>query len=110
MKKICVLMVLALMLCGCATMFVNRRQAYVDAHPDLSEKTKQAILNGEVFVSMTKEEVIASWGDTNQKNQSISFLGTSEIWTYGGCSQYGCNMNMVTFAGDRVISLDSSRS
>ena len=40
----------------------SRRNAYVDGYPEMNERLKQAILNGEIFVGMTKEQLIASKG------------------------------------------------
>ena len=44
------------------------RKAYVAGHPELNEQTKQAILNGEILIGMTKEQLIASWGDPLEIN------------------------------------------
>ena len=56
-----------------------RQQQYINSHPNLDEATKQAILNGQYVIGMSKEALRASWGDP----ENISKSGTKEKWTYG---------------------------
>lgn len=64
---------LSLLLCSCATTSQAKmpnsesRKNYVEAHPDLSLEIKQAILEGKVIEGMTKEDVLATWGEPNEK-------------------------------------------
>ncbi len=62
----------------------GRRQAYVQAHPDLSDHMKQAILRGSVEPGMTEGEVIASLGPPTGGINTTSTTGhTHEQWIYG---------------------------
>src|SRR5690606_40089280 len=57
-----------------------RRQAYVDAHPELPERTRELILSGGIHYGMTDEQVIASLGEPMKRN----ILGHGrEQWVYG---------------------------
>ena len=57
-----------------------RRQAYVDAHPELPERTRELILSGGIHYGMTDEQVIASLGEPMRRN----ILGHGrEQWVYG---------------------------
>jgi hypothetical protein len=40
----------------------DRRQTYVDAHPDLSDEHKKAVLSGDIWPGMSKDELTASEG------------------------------------------------
>jgi hypothetical protein len=40
----------------------EQREKYVEDHPDLSSLFREYILEGEIDVGMTKEDVKASWG------------------------------------------------
>ena len=62
----------------------GRRQAYVKAHPELSDHIKQAILHGSVEPGMTEGQVIASLGPPTGGINSASTPGhTHEQWIYG---------------------------
>ncbi|MCH8029979.1 MAG: hypothetical protein IH874_08625 [Candidatus Dadabacteria bacterium] len=71
---------------GCVTV-QNTRENYVNAHTELDSRTKQAILNGKIFVGMTQEQVLASWGRPGEYgiggiNRSVGSLGVHELWIY----------------------------
>ncbi len=59
---------LSLLLCSCATTSQAKmpdyesRKNYVEIHPELSAEIKQAVLEGKVIEGMTKQDVLASWG------------------------------------------------
>lgn len=58
---------------------------YINRHPELTEEIKQAILHGEVIKGMTKDEVIASWGNPSRINEPFTnqfgnYYG--ETWEY----------------------------
>jgi hypothetical protein len=55
---------------------------YVGNHPELESGVKQSILNGEIVLGMTKEEVIASWGHPVEINQLDGVPGIDEQWVY----------------------------
>ena len=61
------------------------REAYVRNHPNLSQRTKDAILNKKIFVGMPAEQVEVSWGRPFKKQgQILDAFGESEIWEYRG--------------------------
>lgn len=63
---------LSLLLCSCATTSQARmpdyesRNNYVEMHPELSSGIKQAVLEGKVIEGMTKQDVLASWGEPSK--------------------------------------------
>jgi len=58
------------------------RQKYVEAHPKLRSEFAKAILDGEVCVGMTPEDVKASWGNPRTINSSGGEYGSAEQWCY----------------------------
>lgn len=61
-RKISSIILIVISLLGCSV----SREAFVDAHPELNQTFKEAILRGEVLEGMTEDEVKASWGSPNQ--------------------------------------------
>lgn len=59
------------------------RQELVSRHPEWPEKAKEAILKGEVFIGMTKDQARASWGSPWDINKTINQYGVHEQWVYG---------------------------
>jgi len=66
-----------------------RRSQYLDAHPQLNAITRDAIWKGVVFPTMTKEEVIASWGGPKYVNKTVGINGALEQWVYGTSEYIG---------------------
>lgn len=52
------------------------------ARLDRKEKVESAIQNRNVFVGMTAEETLQSWGKPTKINHTLSGTGTSEQWVY----------------------------
>lgn len=52
------------------------------ARLDRKEKVESAVLNGKVFIGMTAEEALRSWGQPTKINQTLNGSGTSEQWVY----------------------------
>ena len=75
---------LAVCLIGC----LSHKQQYVDANPDLSPTIKNHILNGEVVIGMTEEQVEASWGCPSRQHQSFSHGLSTKTWVYGHSGYY----------------------
>lgn len=48
-----------------------------------SEEVKQAIINSDIAIGMTKEQVIYSWGHPIDINKSVGSWGVHEQWKYG---------------------------
>lgn len=59
----------------------NRRQAYISQNPHLSDKFKAAVLEGRVLLGMTMEDVIASIGKPDQKQETTTWAAR-EQWIY----------------------------
>lgn len=68
-------------LAACATAD-QRRRNYVEAHPDLSEEVREAILAGDLAEGMTPDEVIAVRGKPAVE-QGDARAGEAARWTYG---------------------------
>ncbi len=101
-----------LMISGCATFDYEgqaqlRRSNYVNSHSNLKKETKDSILAGKIRLGMTQEEVRASSGDPRSVNSSSSYLGTTEMWTYGDCL-YSCTM--LTFYNGKPVDVSQSKN
>lgn len=92
------LLVIAVVLSACATpaTVTQNREAYVQAHPELNSKVKEAILRGEAVAGMTPEQVTVSCGSPN--------LVTSEKDKRGKyCSLWGYKRYTVVFGEDNKV-------
>lgn len=58
------------------------RQTYVDAHPEMSDEVKRAIVGQRIRVGMTPEQVAVSWGKPESKNITDGAYGRREQWVY----------------------------
>ena len=65
-------LLLILIITGCATASqakmpnYNSRQEYLNNNSELSPEIKQAILKGKVIEGMTKQDVLATWGEPSR--------------------------------------------
>jgi uncharacterized protein YodC (DUF2158 family) len=92
------ILLLSALLSACATpaSLTQNREAYVQAHPELSPQVKEAILRGEAAVGMTPEQVTVSCGGPN--------LVTSEKDKRGKyCSLWGYKRYTVVFGEDNKV-------
>lgn len=53
-----------------------------------SKKVEQAVLNGKIFIGMTKQQVIESWGKPDDINRTVGRWGVHEQWVYGNYGTY----------------------
>lgn len=60
----------------------QRRQNYVNMHPNLPPITKQDILEGKPRIGMTQEQVRACWGDPAKTQRFGNASGVREVWIY----------------------------
>ena len=83
MKKSWIIAVVipVLLFCACVSP-QQRREDYVDEHPDLSRDITTAILEGRIMEGMTTGEVRAAWGDPERETISMAEAGNQEIWAY----------------------------
>lgn len=104
-KKKLPIFLIILLLTGCAHA-QNRRQTFINSHPEISKDHKEAILNGEVRLGMNRKEVLASLGTPWEKIISDSALFDKiETWSYGECL-YRCDEIIFNRDGE-VIDYDT---
>ena len=64
----------------------SSRQEYISRHPELGEEIKQAILGAKVIKGMTKNEILATWGNpdrvSNHSTDPRWFEKGEEDWEY----------------------------
>jgi len=60
----------------------QRRQDYINSHPELSYTIKKNILEGTIRIGMAKEQVWASWGNPHKTQRSGDVSGIYETWLY----------------------------
>ena len=65
-----------------------RRFAYITEHPGLPDTIERAILNGQIILRMTPEQVEATWGRPEDIHRHVSIYGTYEHWIYGNISLF----------------------
>ncbi len=78
----------------------QRRAGYIQSHPDLGPKTKEAIYRGNVLVGMTVDQAQASWGVPDRKHTTVGSSKNKERWSYFG-------RLFLSFEGDRLVRLES---
>jgi hypothetical protein len=61
----------------------QRRRNFIQENADISEVFKEYILEGTVSIGMTTEMVIASWGEPDDINRTVTVGSVSEQWIYG---------------------------
>jgi uncharacterized protein YodC (DUF2158 family) len=91
-------LLMGVVLSACATpaTLTQNREAYIQAHPELSPKVKEAILRGDAVVGMTPEQVTVSCGSPN--------LVTSEKDKRGNyCSLWGYKRYTVVFGEENKV-------
>lgn len=99
MRRIGILLLTVLATAGCQTSkplhiaAKDVRTAYVRENPHLEGRIKSAIRGGRVIPGMSKEDVIASWGEPHLRGRSR--------WEYRGWR----NMYLL-FEDDRVTSIN----
>lgn len=60
----------------------KRRQIFVQNHPNLSSQDRKDILAGNIRIGMTREMVIASWGEPKDINRTVGTYGVHEQFIY----------------------------
>ena len=56
------------------------REDYIKTHPEISSQMRDAILNGDVLIGMTTEQVFASRGQPYKINKTTGSYGIHEQW------------------------------
>lgn len=104
------------MIIGCATTTqakmpdYNSRQLYVENHPELSSEIKQAILKGRVIEGMTKQDVLATWGEPSRVSGYDEPEGVyGEDWYYDQPFYSFASRKYVRFGVDGIVNYVSER-
>jgi len=74
---------------------------FIKAPPSWPKKILTAIKNGKVFIGMTKQQVIASWGDPATINRTVGKWGVHEQWVYEDAYLYFENDTLTSFQDQR---------
>ena len=61
----------------------NLRTHIIDLHPEWSTSVKEAILDNNLEIGMTKEQVQVSWGLPKDIRVNLDKSGIHELWHYG---------------------------
>jgi len=65
---------------GKAIRMKSFRERYFEEHPNLPQKIKDAIQNGDILIGMTRDQVRASRGYPHKINKTTSAAGVHEQW------------------------------
>ena len=87
--------------CTTAKQGALQRTMYVDDHPELSELTADAILNEQIMIGMTDEQVEMAWGKP-VRVESTPEENVSELWIYGNYF-VGGNITSLYFNEDGLL-------
>jgi hypothetical protein len=71
------------------------------------ERGEKAIAEGKVFVGMTKDEVIKSWGTPTRVNKTTTSGGSTEQWVYYG--RGGSGSDQYVYVDNGVVRTVQSR-
>ncbi len=85
MKKISIIVIMVLFLCGSTTVEEQRRKQFIQSNATLNEDMKLHISEGKIQLGMTEEQVIASWGEPIYRHEEhdLNFHNIGEEWRYG---------------------------
>lgn len=91
--KAALLIIGCLLLVGCASLSAeHRRNQYIEQHQDSkSDITLNAIAHGYIKMGMTKEDVLASWGNPCGWCYGTTHNSWGDSWEYNvfGAGSYG---------------------
>ena len=79
------------------------RKNYIKTHSEISSQMKDAILNGDILIGMTEEQVVASRGRPYKINKTTGSFGVHEQWvmvtsTPGVIGAYGIDSKAKEYA------------
>jgi hypothetical protein len=105
MLRITGLLAALAILAGCATA-AQRRQGYIEDHPDLKPEIAAAILEGRVMEEMTADDVRAAWGDPERETKAITETGEQNTWSYPTpIGQFSEGKVILIFTGRKLVKL-----
>lgn len=106
MKKIIFLLITVTIL-GCGTT-QNLQDKLISEHPEWTSEEVSLIKENKIIIGMTKDMVLASWGEPNYINQNNStYSGDVISWTY--YSIFGSDIKVASFQNDKVTMFNVSR-
>ena len=84
----------------------QRRQDFVDEHPNLSRDITTAILGGQIVKGMNRDDVRASWGKPKQITISATDNNITELWSYETpVGQFAEGVVILTFSDGKLLNL-----
>ena len=85
MKASVLILIAALMLCGCATSTIQtRKQERSAAYAELPAATKSLVDQGKIKVGMSMDAVYIAWGKPSEVVTGESAQGSTTTWLYHG--------------------------
>ncbi|MDP8215023.1 MAG: hypothetical protein RAO92_06295 [Candidatus Euphemobacter frigidus] len=95
-----------LLLLACASA-QERRQDYVDEHPELPQKIASAIMEGSITKEMSKDEVRAAWGEPKRATLTLERGVEQDVWSYEAPvgKEFKEGTVILTFTNGKLISL-----
>jgi len=73
------------------------RQEYIRQHPQLSNQIKEVILKKQILIGMSKDDVLATWGEPLHINKTVAQNFTQEQWVYGNIYLYFMDDKLESF-------------
>lgn len=114
--KVIILLLFVLMIIGCATTSQAKmpnyesRKNYVETHPELYSEIKEVILKGKVIEGMTKQDVLATWGEPSRVSGYDEPEGEyGENWYYDQPVYSFASRKFVRFGVDGIVNYVSER-
>lgn len=75
----------------------ERLERKLYAENGVNQRIINAIMERKIILGMTKKDVIASWGQPNDINKTVTTYGTDEQWVYGFISLYSDTLQFLYF-------------
>lgn len=92
------------LLFSCTPPKKHMRERYVNENPELRSGIKKAVIDGDVIVGMTKEQVYASWGTPIFRGEKTEKDITYEYWTFP--DKKNSPFVNLYFQGDIVVKME----
>jgi outer membrane protein assembly factor BamE (lipoprotein component of BamABCDE complex) len=105
MNRTTITLTTLIILAGCATA-AQRRQNYVNDHPDLSPGIAEAVIEGRVKEGMTTDDVRAAWGEPARETLAVTEAGDQETWSYSTpVGQFNDGTVILIFTNHKLVKL-----
>lgn len=95
----------AILLCGCVSQQYLSYRNSVISNPELPESIRQQIISKQISMGMTKEHVIASWGEPCWICYGTRKSSSGDMWEYNvfGAGSYGAGGGTYLFFDNNGI-------